>query len=86
MLVHRTEKNGKPVSVTLEQEATELRPQWSQAAAAYIKEHFPELTIAKLLRSSINTSTSRPATMTINLSVLEEPEELQLPGSFPTNS
>ncbi len=79
MLVHNTEKDGTPVSVTLEQEPTELRGQWAQAAATYIEGHFPYVSLALLLRCSISTAGSRAASMTITFSLLEEPEGAGLP-------
>ena len=79
MLVHNTEKDGTPVSVTLEQEPTELRGLWAQAAATYIHGHFPDLSMAQLLRCSISTSGSRAASLTILFSLLEEPEGAVMP-------
>ena len=71
MLIHRTEKDGNPVSVTLEQEATELRPQWAEAAGKFIEEHFQDLTFSQLLQCSVNTAGSRAATLTINLEIIK---------------
>ena len=73
MLIHRTEKDGNPVSVTLEQESTELRPQWAHAAGKYIEEHFHDLTFGQLLQCSVNTAGSRAATLTIDLKTIQDP-------------
>jgi hypothetical protein len=86
MLVHHTEKDGKPVSVTLEQEPTELRGLWARAAAAYIQAHFPSLSLAKLLKGSISTAGPRAATHTIRLEFLGEPEDVDLLGMPPAAS
>jgi hypothetical protein len=74
MLIHRTEKDGNPVSVTLEQEATELRPQWAEAAGKFIEENFPNLTFSQLLQCSVNTAGSRAATLIINLETIRNTE------------
>lgn len=74
MLIHRTEKDGNPVSVTLEQESTELRPQWAESAGKFIEEHFHDLTFGQLLQCSVSTAGSRAATLTINLETIQNTE------------
>ncbi|MBI4236397.1 MAG: hypothetical protein HY688_03460 [Chloroflexi bacterium] len=75
MLVHYTHKDGKVVSVTLEQEATELKTSWAREASAFIQTNYPSLPLHKLLRCPINTAGPRAATLTLRVEVLESPDE-----------
>ena len=75
MLVHYTHKDGVLVSISLEQESTELKSLWARQAAAFIQENYQDLPLHKLLRCPINNTGSRPATLTLRMETIEGADE-----------